>query len=158
MPPHPARSCAFEERSRRAAYNGRVRPIIPSAPLPATCPANATGPAPAPPPTPVVFPTEVGEPEHQPARLWRLVLIDDDDHSYEYVIEMLGAVFGYGREKAFALARIVDTQGRVTLMTGEKDACEAKQGQVHAYGADPRIPHCKGSMSAIVEAADTPFA
>ncbi len=110
------------------------------------------------PPTPVVFPAQVEEPEQQAARLWRLVLIDDDDHSYEYVIEMLGAVFGYGREKSFALARIVDTQGRVTLMTGEKDACEAKQGQVHAYGADPRIPHCKGSMSAIVEEADMPFA
>ena len=114
------------------------------------------------PPTPVVFPTrveqETEEPEAEAARLWRLVLIDDDDHSYEYVIEMLGAVFGYGREKAFALARIVDTQGRVTLMTGEHDACEAKQSQVHAYGADPRIPHCKGSMTAIVEQADMPFA
>jgi ATP-dependent Clp protease adaptor protein ClpS len=125
-----------------------VRPNI--SPLATTGPAR--------PPTPVVFPREVEEPAHQTARLWRLVLIDDDDHSYEYVIEMLGAVFGYGREKSFALARIVDTQGRVTLMTGEKAACEAKQGQVHAYGADPRIPHCKGSMSAIVEEADTPFA
>jgi len=110
------------------------------------------------PPTPVVFPARVEEPESDTERLWRLVLIDDDDHSYEYVIEMLGAVFGYGREKSFALARIVDTQGRVTLMTAEKVACEAKQGQVHAYGADPRIPRCKGSMTAIVEEADMPFA
>ena len=109
-------------------------------------------------PTPVAFPAEVEEPAKETARLWRLVLIDDDDHSYEYVIEMLGAIFGYGREKAFALARIVDTQGRVTLMTGERDACEANQARVHAYGADPRIPQCRGSMTAIVEEADTPFA
>lgn len=121
-----------------------------------TVPLDTT--RPVPPPTPVVFPTEVDEPESRTERLWRLVLIDDDDHSYDYVIEMLGAVFGYGREKSFALARIVDTHGRVTLMTGEKSACEAKQGQVHAYGADPRIPRCKGSMTAIVEEADTPFA
>ena len=94
----------------------------------------------------------------EPARLWRLVLIDDDDHTYQYVIEMLAAVFGYGHEKAFALARIVDTEGRVTLMTGEHDACEAKQSQVHAFGADPRIPRCHGSMTAILEEADTPFA
>lgn len=104
------------------------------------------------------MPTQVEEPEQETARLWRLVLIDDDDHSYEYVIEMLGMIFSYGREKSFALARIVDTDGRVTLMTGEHDACMAKQSQVHAYGADPRIPHCKGSMTAIVEGADTPFA
>ncbi len=90
-----------------------------------------------------------------PEPLWRLVLLDDNDHSYDYVIEMLGAVFGYGVEKAFALARIVDTQGRVTLMTAEHDACEAKQSQIHAYGADPRISASKGSMSAIVERADT---
>jgi len=113
-------------------------------------------------PTPVVFPTRVEEsdldPDVEPARLWRLVLIDDDDHTYEYVIQMLGTVFGYGHEKAFALARIVDTDGRVTLMTGEHDACEAKQSQVHAYGADPRIPHCHGSMTAILEEADMPFA
>jgi len=123
-----------------------------------TPPRATTGPAR--PPVPVVFPAEVEEPGQTPETegLWRLVLIDDDDHSYDYVIEMLGAVFGYGREKSFALARIVDTQGRVTLMTGEKPACEAKQGQVHAYGADPRIPRCQGSMSAIVERADTPSA
>jgi ATP-dependent Clp protease adaptor protein ClpS len=69
---------------------------------------------------------------------------------------MLGAVFGYAPEKAFALARIVDTEGRVTLMTSTRAACEAKQSQVHAYGADPRIPASKGSMSAIVEEADAP--
>lgn len=90
-----------------------------------------------------------------PEPLWRLVLLDDNDHSYDYVIEMLGAVFGYGVEKAFALARIVDTQGRVTLMTAEHDACMAKQSQIHAYGADPRISRSKGSMSAIVERIDT---
>lgn len=103
-------------------------------------------------------PAPVEEAEPQPARPWRLVLIDDDDHTYEYVIEMLGALFGYGPEKAFALARIVDTDGRVTLLTGERAVCEAKQGQVHAYGADPRIPRSKGSMSAILEQADMPFA
>jgi ATP-dependent Clp protease adaptor protein ClpS len=90
-----------------------------------------------------------------PEPLWRLVLLDDDDHSYAYVIEMLGAIFGYWVEKAFALARIVDTQGRVTLMTADREACEAKQSQVHAYGADPRIAGSKGSMSAIIEPIDT---
>lgn len=90
--------------------------------------------------------------------LWRLVLLDDDDHTYDYVIEMLGAVFGYAVEKAFALARIVDTHGRVTLMTAARGECEAKQQQVHAYGADPRIPASKGSMTAILEPAETPTA
>ena len=115
---------------------------------------------PAPPASvsPVIRPTHVEETHEEPARLWQLVLLDDNDHSYDYVIEMLGAVFGYAPAKAFALARIVDTEGRVVLMTGDRDACEAKQAQVHAYGADPRIPACRGSMSALVEEAGAPGA
>ncbi len=106
------------------------------------------------PSSPASTPVQVEDVETIPERLWHLVLLDDNDHTYEYVIEMLGAVFGYGHEKAFALARLVDTQGRVTLMTGAKSDCEAKQGQVHAYGADPRLSTSKGSMSAIIEEAD----
>ncbi len=135
----------------RDAYNGGVRLNHPPA---TSLPLSTTRP-PSPPPTPVVYREVVEQPDELTERLWRLVLLDDDDHSYEYVIEMLGAVFSYSRDKSFALACIVDTDGRVTLMTGEHDACEAKQGQIHAYGADPRISRCKGSMSAIIEEADT---
>lgn len=109
-----------------------------------------------PPPTPTVTPTIVDEPVEALEHLWRLVLLDDNEHTYEYVIEMLGAIFGYGPEKAFALARLVDTQGRVTLMTGPRAECEAKQASVHAYGADPRIPTSKGSMTAIIEDTGPP--
>ena len=103
--------------------------------------------------TPAVRPSHVDETQEVPEHLWRLVLLDDNDHTYEYVIEMLGTLFGYGPEKAFALARLVDTHGRVTLMTGPKPECETKQTQVHGYGADPRIPTSKGSMTAILEEA-----
>ena len=115
-------------------------PMLPLAVTPATTPTRTVRAAPRP----------------ELARPWRLVLLDDDDHTYEYVLEMLAHVFGYARDKAFALARIVDTEGRVTLMTAGREACEAKQAQVHAYGADPRIPRCQGSMSAIVEQTDAP--
>ncbi|MEX1023368.1 MAG: ATP-dependent Clp protease adaptor ClpS [Dehalococcoidia bacterium] len=109
-------------------------------------------------PSPVEAPIEdpTGDVATRPEHLWRLVLLDDDHHTYEYVIEMLGAIFGYGPEKAFALARLVDSHGRVTLMTGPRTDCEAKQSRIHAYGADPRIPASKGSMTAIVEDAGAP--
>jgi ATP-dependent Clp protease adaptor protein ClpS len=83
--------------------------------------------------------------------LYQLILLDDDDHSYPYVIEMLGKVFGYGKEKAFALACLVDSEGRVTLETASHDQVTRHQSQIHGYGADPRIERCHGSMSAIVE-------
>ncbi|MFA7250491.1 MAG: ATP-dependent Clp protease adaptor ClpS [Dehalococcoidia bacterium] len=103
---------------------------------------------------PTITPGRIEEIAPELDRLWQLILLDDNDHTYDYVIEMLGAVFGYSTEKAFALARIVDTQGRVTLMTATHDACEAKQTAVHAYGADPRLPQSKGSMSAVLERLD----
>ncbi len=93
----------------------------------------------------------VREAESVPDGLWTLVLLDDDDHTYEYVIGMLGDLFGYSAEKAFALARLVDTQGRVIVLTGGHEACRDGQQRIHAYGPDPRLPRCRGSMSAVVE-------
>ena len=87
------------------------------------------------------------------AAQYHLVLLDDDQHTYAYVIEMLGAVFGYGREKAYALASIVDTEGRVILETAGLEQVTRHQQRVHNFGADPRIPTSKGSMSAIIEKA-----
>jgi ATP-dependent Clp protease adaptor protein ClpS len=84
---------------------------------------------------------------------WHVVLLDDNDHSYEYVIVMLGAIFGYGPEKSFALARIVDTEGRVIVCTSTHEKALEYQEKIHAYGADPLVPRCKGSMSAVVEPA-----
>jgi ATP-dependent Clp protease adaptor protein ClpS len=92
--------------------------------------------------------------ESELARRYHLLLLDDDHHSYAYVIEMLGAIFGYGREKAFALARIVDTAGQVIVQTGSHDEVTRNQVRIHGYGADPRIPTSRGSMSAIVEEAE----
>lgn len=84
---------------------------------------------------------------------YHLILLDDNDHTYPYVVEMLGAVFGYGREKAFAIACVVDSEGRAIVETGSHAQVSTHQAQIHSYGADPRIPHCAGSMSAVVEPA-----
>ena len=85
--------------------------------------------------------------------LYQLVLLDDDDHSYPYVIEMLGRVLGYGHEKAYVLACIVDAEGRVTLETASHEQVTRHQSQIHAFGPDPRIERCKGSMTALIERA-----
>lgn len=84
---------------------------------------------------------------------FHLVLLDDNDHTYEYVIELLGAIFGYSREKAFAIACVVDSQGRAIVETADQDTVIRHQQQIHAYGPDPRIPHCRGSMYAVIEPA-----
>jgi ATP-dependent Clp protease adaptor protein ClpS len=86
--------------------------------------------------------------------LWHVVLLDDDEHSYDYVIEMLCKLFFKTVEEALRHAIEVDTIGRTIVLTCERSAAEFARDQIHAYGADPRIPRCKGSMTAILEPAE----
>ncbi|MCK9521145.1 MAG: ATP-dependent Clp protease adaptor ClpS [Dehalococcoidia bacterium] len=89
--------------------------------------------------------------EYEP--LYHLILLDDQYHSYNYVVLMLGAVFGYSVEKAFAIACVVDSTGQAVVMTGSHDEVRSKQDQIHSFGPDPMLTECKGSMSAIIEPA-----
>ena len=84
---------------------------------------------------------------------FHVVLHDDDDHSYEYVIEMLGRLFGHVLSKAFQMAQEVDATGRVIVDTTTKERAELKRDQIHAYGADWRLERCRGSMRATIEPA-----
>ena len=93
------------------------------------------------------------DPEIELEKRYHLLLHDSDDHSYEYVIEMLGAIFNYSREKAFALASLIDGNGKGIVETSDYDTVSRHQNQIHAYGPDPRIPHCKGPLSATIEEA-----
>lgn len=89
------------------------------------------------------------KPKRQPR--YNVVLLDDNDHTYDYVIRMLGELFGHTQEKAFQVATEVDQIGRAILLTTTKEHGELKQEQIHGFGVDPLIPRCKGSMSAILE-------
>jgi ATP-dependent Clp protease adaptor protein ClpS len=85
---------------------------------------------------------------------YNVVLLNDDDHTYQYVIVMLQELFGYPPEKGFQMAEEVDKTGRVIVLTTTKEHAELKQDQIHAYGPDPwSSKDCKGSMTAIIEPA-----
>jgi ATP-dependent Clp protease adaptor protein ClpS len=85
--------------------------------------------------------------------LYHVVLLDDDEHTYAYVVEMLCAIFCISPDAAYRHAVEVDTTGRTVVITCEKEQAEFGRDQIHAYGADPRMPNSKGSMSAIIEPA-----
>ena len=88
-------------------------------------------------------------PKQQPR--YNVVLLDDDDHTYDYVIDLLKAIFGYPVERGFQLAREVDTDGRVILLTTTLEHAELKRDQIHAFGADPLLKRSRGSMRAVLE-------
>src|SRR4051794_18534220 len=105
---------------------------------------------------PKVKPKEAARQKNKPKQLppYHVVLLDDDDHTYAYVIEMLKAVFAYADEKGYQLAKEVDAKGRVIVLTTHKEKAELKRDQIHAFGADYRIASCKGSMTATIEPAE----
>jgi ATP-dependent Clp protease adaptor protein ClpS len=82
---------------------------------------------------------------------YHVILWNDDDHSYEYVVLMLLALFGYEPEKGYLMAKAVDTQGRVIVLTTTREHAELKRDQIHAFGKDDLIAGCKGSMRATIE-------
>lgn len=84
---------------------------------------------------------------------YNVVLLDDDDHTYEYVIEMGVKLFGLSINNAVLAAITVDTHGRVVMCTTHKELAELKRDQVHSFGRDRLIAGCAGSMSAIIEPA-----
>lgn len=92
-------------------------------------------------------------PARQPLPPWNVVLLDDNDHTYEYVIEMLHRLFGYSIPECYQMARMVDTAKRVIVITTNRERAELERDRICAYGADPRIKSCKGSMTAILERA-----
>lgn len=85
---------------------------------------------------------------------YNVILLNDDDHTFDYVIHMLQTLFGYPRELGHLMAFEVHNTGRVVVATTSKERAELKRDQIHAFGPDPRIPRCKGSMSAIIEPAE----
>jgi ATP-dependent Clp protease adaptor protein ClpS len=89
------------------------------------------------------------KPKRQPR--YHVVLWDDDQHSYEYVIRMMGELFSHSPEKGYQIAHEVDKQGRAVCLTTTREHAELKRDQIHAFGKDALVARCKGSMWASIE-------
>lgn len=89
-------------------------------------------------------------PKRQPR--YHVVLWDDSEHTYDYVVSMLQQLFGHPFEQAYELAKQVDSHGRAICLTTTKEHAELKRDQIHAFGKDPLASQCSGSMSASIEA------
>jgi ATP-dependent Clp protease adaptor protein ClpS len=103
---------------------------------------------------PVSRPSVLKQEEEKHGHLFHVVLLDDDEHTYEYVIEMLQKLFVLSKEAAFRHAVEVDSTGKTIVITCEKPEAQFACDQIHAYGADPRMPKSKGSMSAVLIPVD----
>jgi ATP-dependent Clp protease adaptor protein ClpS len=89
----------------------------------------------------------------KPKRLppYHVLLWNDDDHSFAYVIAMMQTLFGHPPTKGYQIAEEVHLRGRAIVLTTTKEHAELKRDQIHAFGKDDLIAGCRGSMSASIE-------
>ena len=102
------------------------------------------------------LPEEKTEEEQKTKRQppYHVILHNDDDHTFDYVIRMLQSLFGHPPERGFQLAEEVHARGRVIVDTTSLERAELKRDQIHAFGPDPHIDRCQGSMSSSIEPAE----
>jgi len=94
-------------------------------------------------------PSQKQETKKQPR--YSVILWDDADHSYDYVILMMKSLFRHPIETGFQIAKEVDASGKAICLTTTLEHAELKRDQVHAFGKDELIARCKGSMSCTIE-------
>ena len=87
------------------------------------------------------------------SKQYHVIILNDDDHTFDYVIEMLQAIFNLPYATAFARTVEADASGSAIVFTTNLEEAERKRDQVHAYGPDWRLPHSRGSVAALVEPA-----
>ncbi len=94
-------------------------------------------------------PKQETKPKKQPR--YNVILWDDDEHSYEYVISMMRRLFGHTVDRGFVIARKVDASGKAVCLTTTREHAELKRDQIHAFGRDHHISRCEGSMKSTIE-------
>lgn len=82
---------------------------------------------------------------------WRVILYNDEDHTYDYVVELLVKVCKLSRQQAFCCAVEVDLAGRTTVFYGNEENCRRISAQINSYGPDHRLLRSRGSMRSEVE-------
>ena len=81
---------------------------------------------------------------------YHVILLNDDDHTYDYVVEMLQKIFNHSVEQAYLMALQVDRNGKAIVCTTHKERAELKCEQIRSYGLDLRVASCTTSMAAMI--------
>jgi ATP-dependent Clp protease adaptor protein ClpS len=101
----------------------------------------------------VVEPEVTTEQETRRLPPYNVVILNDEDHTFPYVIELLMKIFRHPLPDAEELTLRIHNNGRAIVFTTHKELAELKRDQVLAYGPDPRSESSKGPLRCYVEPA-----
>jgi ATP-dependent Clp protease adaptor protein ClpS len=89
----------------------------------------------------------------QREKVYNVIILNDEDHTMDYVVEMLQTTVRLSAQAALACTLEADATGSSIVYTCGLEEAENKRDLIHAYGPDWRIPHSPGSVAALVEPA-----
>jgi ATP-dependent Clp protease adaptor protein ClpS len=64
---------------------------------------------------------------------YNVILLNDDNHSMEFVIEVLCKALGYNVERSYQLMMQAHNSGRTIVWTGPKEVAELKAEQIRTF-------------------------
>ncbi|MDO4583279.1 MAG: ATP-dependent Clp protease adaptor ClpS [Planctomycetia bacterium] len=89
--------------------------------------------------------------EKKNAPMYRVILWNDDHHTFKYVIHMMQKIFSYSKIKGEAIAHQVHNHGKVTVAVLPLEIAEFKRNQIRNFGPDILVDDCISSMFATIE-------
>ena len=87
--------------------------------------------------------------QHKTTGLFHVILLNDNDHSYDYVTEILRKLFYFSKHQSYKHTVEVNSKGKTILMTCVQKEAEFCRDQVLFYGPDPRIADYLSLMAAV---------
>ncbi len=102
----------------------------------------------------ITLPETEAETEQEKSPLYSIILFNDEEHTYGYVIEMMTNLFDKSQQEAFEIAYEVDYIGQAVVKTCPYEEAVLGCKQILSYGPDPLLGYSRGSMKAIVQEAD----
>ncbi len=64
---------------------------------------------------------------------YNVILLNDDHHSLEFVVEVLQKALGFNEQRAVLLTLQAHTEGRSVVYTGTKEVAELKAEQIQTF-------------------------
>ena len=82
---------------------------------------------------------------------YKVILWNDEDHTFQYVINMMRKIFGYDTTRGMIIATGVHTCGKITVATLPLEVAELRRDQIRSFGPDPFLDQSTSSMYATIE-------
>ncbi len=85
---------------------------------------------------------------------YNVILFNDNDHTMEFVIEVLSKALRYNMERCFQLMMEAHGKGRAIVWTGPKEGAELKAEQIQTFHETLQGGRALGPLGVTIEPAE----